>query len=37
MSILKNAIDSIQVGIEDYENSDDRRSVSSVRNISAGI
>jgi len=37
MSILKNAIDSIQVGIEDYESTDDRRSVSAVRNISAGI
>lgn len=37
MSIIKNAIDSIQIGIEDYQNSDDRRSVSAVRNISAGI
>ena len=37
MSIIQNAIDSIQIGIEDYENGDDRRSVSAVRNISAGI
>jgi hypothetical protein len=37
MSILQNSIDSIQVGIEDYENPDDRRSVSAVRNISAGM
>ncbi len=37
MSIFQNAIDSIQVGIEDYNNSDDRRSVSAVRYISAGI
>lgn len=37
MSILQNAIDSIQIGIEDYQTDDDRRSVSAVRNISAGI
>ncbi len=37
MSISQNAIDSIQIGIEDYEDSDDRRSVSAVRNISVGI
>lgn len=37
MSIIKNAIDSIQVGVEDFESHDDRRSVSAVRNISAGI
>lgn len=36
MSILQNAIDSIQIGIEDYENGDIRRNVSAVRNISAG-
>lgn len=36
MSILLNAIDSIQIGIEDYEDGDSRRSVSAVRNISAG-
>jgi hypothetical protein len=33
MSILQNVIDSIQVGIDDYKNTDDRRSVSAVRNI----
>ncbi|WP_323813584.1 hypothetical protein [Cellvibrio sp. NN19] len=37
MSIIKNAIDSIQVGVEDFESDDDRRSVSAVRNIGAGI
>lgn len=37
MSIIKNAIDSIQIGIEDFENDDDRRSVSAVRNVAAGI
>ncbi|WP_442497347.1 hypothetical protein [Methylobacter sp. sgz302048] len=37
MSILQNAIDSIQIGIEDYETKDNRRSVSAVRNISAGL
>lgn len=37
MSIIQNAIDSIQIGIEDYESDDDRRSVSAVRNISAGV
>lgn len=36
MSILQNAIDSIQIGIEDYEDGDSRRNVSAVRNISAG-
>jgi len=39
MSILKNAIDSIVLGLEDYETSkeDDRRIISSTRNIYAGI
>jgi hypothetical protein len=37
MSILQNAIDSIQVGIEDYETEDDRRSASAIRNIFAGV
>jgi hypothetical protein len=37
LSIIQNAIDSIQIGIEDYESDDDRRSVSAVRNISAGV
>lgn len=37
MSILKNAIDSIQVGVEDFETEDDRRNVSAARNILAGL
>lgn len=39
MSILKNAIDSIALGLEDYETSkeDERRIVSCTRNIYAGI
>lgn len=37
MSILKNAIDSIAIGLEDYQSTDERRIVSSTRNIFAGI
>ena len=37
MSILKNAIDSIAIGLEDYQCPDERRIVSSTRNIFAGI
>tara|TARA_R110002111_G_scaffold26460_1_gene57298 strand:+ start:317 stop:1258 length:942 start_codon:yes stop_codon:yes gene_type:complete len=37
MSILQNAIDSIELGIEDYESKDPKRLLSSVRNIYAGI
>lgn len=37
MSILKNAIDSIAIGLEDYQSPDNRRIVSSTRNIFAGI
>lgn len=39
MSILKNAIDSIALGLEDYEfsESDERRIISCTRNIYAGI
>ena len=37
VSILKNAIDSIAIGLEDYESTDERRIVSSTRNIFAGI
>jgi hypothetical protein len=37
MSILKNAVDSIQVGVEDYNFDDERRNVSAIRNIFAGI
>lgn len=36
-SILSNAISSIQLGVEDYENPDPRRSLSALRNMSAGI
>ncbi|WP_029834987.1 hypothetical protein [Vibrio parahaemolyticus] len=37
MSILKNAVDSIAIGLEDFESDDDRRIISSTRNIFAGI
>jgi hypothetical protein len=37
MSLLQNAIDSIQVGVEDYLMDDSRRYLSAVRNICAGI
>ena len=37
MSILNNAIDSIAIGLEDFESTDERRIVSSTRNIFAGI
>lgn len=37
MSILKNAINSIIIGLEDYQSADDKRIASSVRNIFAGI
>ena len=39
MSILKNAVDSIALGLEDYETSetDNRRIISCTRNIYAGI
>ena len=36
MSILQNAIDSIQIGVEDFANEDYRRNVSALRNIAAG-
>lgn len=37
MSILQNAIDSIQIGVEDFQSTDDRRSASAIRNIAAGM
>lgn len=37
MSLLKNSIESIQVGVEDYVTKNPKRYLSSVRNISAGI
>lgn len=38
-SLLKNSLDSIQIGFEDYFNieKDDRRIISSIRNLHAGI
>lgn len=37
MSILKNAVESIQVGMEDYHDDDPRRVLSAIRNLYAGI
>lgn len=37
MTIFQNAIASIQIGVEDYNSTDTRRSVSAVRNIVAGV
>ncbi len=37
MSILQNAIDSIQIGLEDYQSPDNRRHISAIRNIFAGV
>ncbi len=37
MSILKNAIDSIAIGLEDYSSPDQRRMISCTRNVFAGI
>jgi RNase P subunit RPR2 len=37
MSILQNAVNSIIIGLEDLESSEERRLVSAVRNIHAGI
>jgi hypothetical protein len=36
-TLLRNAIESIQIGVEDYQSNDPRRVLSSVRNISAGV
>lgn len=36
-TILTNAVQSIQIGVEDYLSDDSRRALSAVRNISAGI
>ncbi|CAK7056859.1 MAG: hypothetical protein DESF_02421 [Desulfovibrio sp.] len=36
-NILKNAIESIQLGIEDYQSKDKRRALSAVRNLYAGM
>lgn len=37
MSIYRNAIDSIQVGVEDFRTGTQQRNISAVRNIMAGI
>lgn len=37
MSILQNALDSIAIGLEDFQSTDERRIISSTRNIFAGI
>lgn len=37
MSILKNAVSSIIIGLEDYSSLDERRVISCARNIFAGI
>jgi predicted RNA-binding Zn-ribbon protein involved in translation (DUF1610 family) len=37
MTIIRNAIDSIQIGVEDYVAEDPRRYLSAVRNVTAGI
>lgn len=36
-TILTNAVQSIQIGIEDYQSDDPRRLVSAIRNVQAGI
>ena len=36
-TILKNAIASIQLGVEDFQSGDERRSLSAVRNLTAGV
>ena len=35
--LLKNAVESIRVGVEDYETQEDVRSLSAVRNLHAGL
>jgi len=36
-SILKNAVQSIQIGVEDFQSPDPRRALSATRNIMAGV
>ncbi len=36
-SILKNAVQSIQIGVEDFQSPDPRRALSATRNITAGV
>lgn len=35
--LLKNAVVSVQVGLEDFASDDERRIISAARNISAGV
>ena len=37
MTILRNAVESVQIGMEDYHNDDPRRVLSAIRNIYAGL
>lgn len=37
MTILRNAVESIQIGMEDFHNDDPRRVLSAIRNLYAGI
>ncbi|WP_374281926.1 hypothetical protein [Desulfovibrio sp.] len=36
-SIIKNAVSAIQIGIEDYQSDDERRVLSAIKNLYAGI
>jgi hypothetical protein len=36
-TILENAVQSLQIGVEDYQSDDPRRTLSAVRNITAGV
>jgi hypothetical protein len=36
-AILENAVQSLQIGIEDFQSADQRRVLSAVRNITAGV
>ncbi|MGO6812233.1 hypothetical protein ACCS61_32575 [Rhizobium ruizarguesonis] len=35
--LLRNAIDSIEIGVEDFQSNDPRRALSAVRNVHAGV
>jgi hypothetical protein len=35
--LLRNAIDSIEIGVEDFQSNDERRALSAVRNVYAGV
>jgi hypothetical protein len=36
-TMLENAVQSVQIGVEDYLSKNSRRALSAVRNVSAGI